>query len=300
MPIVVTTPTGNIGHQVVRELLDAGKFLRVITRHPDKLTDAVRAQAEVIQGSTDDAEVLIRAFDGAEAMFWCVPQSHTLENLLDYYMRFTKAAAIAIDQTQIPRVVSVSSGGKGLAKNAGAISALHAMEDLLNETSVAMRHLRCGSFMENFLWQAGAIAHQGKFFYPLPGDYSIPMVSTFDIGTIAAQWLMKQDWKGVQGVAVHGAEELSLNQSAEVFSDVLGKTIQFQQIPPEVYYELMLKHGSSPAFAQGLVDLFAEVAKGIYQAEPRTLETTTSTTLRQWATKVMVPAVAKYSAQMSD
>lgn len=293
MSIVITTPTGNIGHQVVRELLDAGESLRVIARHPDKLTATVRDQAEVIQGSTDDSEVLIRALDGAEAMFWCVPQSHTQENVLDYYLQFTKAAAIAIHQTQIPRVVSVSSGGKGLAKNAGAISALHAMEDLLNETGAAMRHLRCGNFMENFLWQAGAIAHQGKFFYPLPGDYSIPMVATLDIGTIAAQWLMKQDWTGQNGVAVHGAEDLSLNQSAEVFSDVLSKPIQFQQIPSEAYYESMLKHGASPAFAQSLINLFAEVANGIYQAEPRTSETTTSTKLRQWATRVMIPAVAK-------
>lgn len=196
MSIVVTTPTGNIGHQVVGKLLKAGESLRVISRHPYKLPDEVRAKAEVIQGSTDDSEVLVQALDGAEVMFWCIPQSHTQENVLDYYLQFTKAAAIAIHQTQIPRVVSVSSGGKGLAKNAGAISALHAMEDLLNETGAAMRHLRCGSFMENFLWQAGAIAHQGKFFYPLPGDYSIPMVATLDIGTIAAQWLMKQDWTG--------------------------------------------------------------------------------------------------------
>lgn len=187
MSIVVTTPTGNIGHQVVRELLDVGESLRVIARHPDKLTAAVRDQAEVIQGSTDNSEVLIRALDGAEVMFWCVPQSHTQDNVLAYYLQFTKAAAIAIHQTQIPRVVSVSSGGKGLAKNAGAISALHAMEDLLNETGAAMRHLRCGNFMENFLLQAGAIAHQGKFFYPLPGNYSIAMVPTLDIGTVAAQ-----------------------------------------------------------------------------------------------------------------
>lgn len=37
MAIVITTPTGNIGHQVVRELLDAGEALRVVTRHPHSL-----------------------------------------------------------------------------------------------------------------------------------------------------------------------------------------------------------------------------------------------------------------------
>ena len=290
-PIVVTTPTGNIGCQVVRNLLSAGESLRVIARYPHKLTDHVRDRVEVVQGSTDDAEVLIRALDGAESMFWCIPQSHTQVNVLDYYLQFTKAAAIAIRQTQTSHIVSVSSGGRGRAKNAGAISALHTMEDWLNETGAAIRHLRCGNFMENFLLQAGAIAHQGKFFYPVPGDYPMPMVATCDIGTIAAEWLMKRDWSEQDGVAVQGAEDLSLHQSAAIFSQVLGKPVQFQQIPPEAYYESMLKHGSSPAFAQSLVDLFSEVSHGIYQAEPRTPETTTPTTLRQWATNVMAPAL---------
>lgn len=289
---VITTPTGNIGHQVVRELLNAEESLRVIARQPHKLIDNVQNYGEIIQGSIEDPDVLIQALDGAEAMFWCIPASHTQDNVLDYYLHFTKAAAIAIRQTQISRVVTVSSGGKGLAKNAGAISALHAMEDLLNETGVAMRHLRCGNFMENFLWQAGAIAHQGKFFYPFPGDYPIPMVSTRDIGLIAAQWLMKRDWSGQEGIAVQGAEDLSLNRSAEIFSEVLAKPIQFQQIPPSAYYESMLKYGASQAFAQSLVDLFAEVANGIYQAEPRTAETTTPTILQQWITETMLPALA--------
>jgi hypothetical protein len=39
--------------------------------------------------------------------------------------------------------------------------------------------------------------------------------------------------------------------------------------------------------------MFAEVANGIYQAEARTPETTTLTTLEQWATKVMLPAIVK-------
>lgn len=291
--IVVTTPTGNIGHQVVRELLNMGKSVRIVSRQPHTLLDEIRDRVEVIQGSMDDSKVLIQALDGADVMFWCVPQSHTQENVLDYYMQFTQAVAIAIRQTQIPRVVSVSSGGKGLAKNAGAISALHAMEDVLDGTGAAMRHLHCGNFMENFLWQVGAIAHQGKFFYPLSGDYLIPLVATRDIATVATQWLTQRDWLGQQGIAVHGAEDLSLNQAAEVFSGVLNQTIQFQQIPPRAYYESILKQGASPAFAQSLVDLFAEVANGIYQAEPRTPKTTTPTTLQQWATKVMIPAVNK-------
>ena len=57
--------------------------------------------------------------------------------------------------------VTISACGKGLARNAGPISGLHAMEDILNGSGAAIRHLRCGWFMENFLEQAESICQRG-------------------------------------------------------------------------------------------------------------------------------------------
>jgi uncharacterized protein YbjT (DUF2867 family) len=297
MPIVITTPTGNIGRHVVSQLLAAGESLRLIARYPDKLDSEIAAQTEVIQGSIDDVETLTQAFDGADCVFWCVPQSHTQQNVLDYYLRFAKAAATAIEQTKVPQVVAVSSGGKGRAKNAGAISALHAMETVLDATSCATRYLRCGNFMENFLWQIDPIANKGAFFYPLPGDFAMPMVSTRDIARVAAKWLVDRSWSGQEGIGVHGAEDLSCNQAAEIFSQVLGKPVRFQSVPAEAYRQSMLDQGASAAFAQSLLDMFVEVASGIYNAEPRTLETTTSITLKQWTEEAMLSRIDQRSSQ---
>lgn len=291
--IVITTPTGRIGHHVVRELLDAGEQICLVARNPDKLDPNVRTRAEVIQGSIDDPGLLTRTLNGAEALFWCVPESNTQQNVLDYYLHFANAAAIAIQQTGTPRVVAVSSGGQGRTKNAGPISALHAMEDVLNATGAATRYLRCGSFMENFLWQVEPILRQGVFFYPFPGDFSIPMVATHDIGMTAAKLLSDQDWSGQEGLGVHGPEDLSLNQSAEVIGKAIAKPVRFQPVSPESYYESALQSGCSPAFAQSLLNMYAEVAEGIYDAEPRTLETTTPTTLRQWAKTTIAPSLIK-------
>lgn len=295
MTIVVSTPTGNIGRHVVRALLNADKQLRLIARNPDKLDADTRTRTEVIQGSINDSTLLTRSFDNAEAVFWCVPQSNTPENIRDYYLDFAKAAATAIQKTGISRVVAVSSGGKGLAKNAGPISALHAMEDELKATGAATRYLRCGYFMENFLWSVESIAHQSIFFYPFPEEVAIPMVAACDIGVTAVEWLKRGDWTGQDGVGVHGPEDLSLNQVAEIFSEVLGKTVRFQRIPPEACRDFLLQHGSSRAFIQGYLNMCEEVANGIYRAEPRTPETTTPTTLRQWAKAVMLPVVNKLS-----
>jgi uncharacterized protein YbjT (DUF2867 family) len=297
MPIVITTPTGNIGRYVVNQLLQAGESLRLIARYPDKLDSAIAAQTEVIQGSIDDVEILTQAFEGADSVFWCVPQSHTQPDVLDYYLHFAKAAATAIQQTKVPQVVAVSSGGKGLAKNAGAISALHAMEAVLDTTSSATRYLRCGNFMENFLWQIEPMVNQGVFFYPIPSDFAMPMVATRDIAMVAAKWLVDRTWSGQEGIGVHGAEDLSCNQAAEIFSQVLSKPVRFQSVPAEAYRQSMLNHGASPAFAQSLLDMFVEVASGIYNAEPRTPETTTPVTLNQWAEETMLSRIDRRSSQ---
>ena len=74
--IVVTTPTGNVGSQLLAELLNAEtESLRVIVRDPSRLDDAVRDQVQVIVGSHADPAVLDQALDGAQGLFWLVPPS---------------------------------------------------------------------------------------------------------------------------------------------------------------------------------------------------------------------------------
>ncbi len=46
--IVITTPAGLIGHQVLENLLDSGETLRVIDRDPSRIPARVRAHVEVI------------------------------------------------------------------------------------------------------------------------------------------------------------------------------------------------------------------------------------------------------------
>ncbi|MEV4048755.1 NmrA family transcriptional regulator, partial [Streptomyces sp. NPDC049744] len=62
--IVITTPTGGIGSQVLDRVLDAldarddGTAPRVIVRDPARLSPRARARTEVFRGSHADPEVL--------------------------------------------------------------------------------------------------------------------------------------------------------------------------------------------------------------------------------------------------
>jgi uncharacterized protein YbjT (DUF2867 family) len=71
--IVVTTPTGHIGSQVVANLLATKEEVRVIARDPARLAADVQAKAEIAKGSSDDESVLLGALEGAESLFLVVP-----------------------------------------------------------------------------------------------------------------------------------------------------------------------------------------------------------------------------------
>ncbi len=298
MKILVTTPTGNIGRKMVPELLAPEFSVRVIVRDPNRLPAEIRNQVEVIRGSTDDAATLRRALDSVEALFWCVPSQPLQDtDAQSYYERFARAGSQAIRQAGTPRVVAISAGGKGLARNAGPISGLHAMEDILNESGAAIRHLRCGLFMENFLRQAWPICKQGTFYYPLPGHVPIPVVAVTDIADTALRWLVRRSWKNVEGVAVHGPEDISYGQSAAVMERILERPVRYKEASANHYVQILIGLGASAKYARNQVEMFAELAQAITRAEPRTAESTTPTTLAAWTESEMLPLIESYESR---
>ena len=292
MKILVTTPTGRIGRQIVRDLIAPEFSVRVIVRDPARLPEEIRDQVEVIRGSMDDANTLRQALDDVEAMFFCVPSASQQEtDVGGHYERFARAAAQAIREAETPRVVTISAVGKDRARNAGPISALHAMEDILHDSGAAIRHLRCGAFMENLLQHAKGIAEHGVISCPMPGRVAIPMVTTVDIADVALRWLVRRNWNGTASVSVHGPEDLSFNQVAAGIERVLERPVRYQELAANAFVHSLVSRGASPAYAQSLVSMFAELAQGIARAEPRTHETTTPTTLSAWVRKELRPLI---------
>ena len=292
MKILVTTPTGNIGRRVLVELLAPEFSVRVISRDPSRLPEEIREQVEVVRGSTDETATFRRALDGVEALFWCVPSaSLDTMNVREHYERFAHAACQPIREARTSRIVTISAGGKRLAGNAGPISGLHAMEDILNQSGATIRHLRCSWFMENFLRQAQQICERGIFSFPMPGHIALPMAAATDIADVALRWLVRRDWKGIEAVSVHGPQDLSFNQAAEVFECVLERPVQYTQLAADDFVRNMVRSGASVHYASRLGAMFSQLAVGISRAEPRTPESTTPTTVMAWAERELLPFI---------
>lgn len=291
--IVVTTPTGDIGHQLVQALLDGDEPVRVIARDPSRLAPGVRERVEVVEGSHGDPDVVAKAFAGADSVFWLVPPNPRAQSLDAAYLDFTRPAAEAFVSAGVQRVVGVSALGRGtgVSDHAGLVTVALAMDDLIASTGVGYRALTMPSFMDNVLRQVKGIKDDGVLFGTLTADRPFPTCATRDIAATAAALLRDHSWDGQGHVAVLGPENLSFDQLAQIISEVLERPVRYQRIPVEAYAAQLTGFGMSAAMVQGMVDMMVAKDAGLDDAEPRTPESTTPTSFRQWCEEVLKPAV---------
>jgi len=159
--IVVTAPTSTIGRQLVPLLVGSGEQVRVIARDPSRITGEYRERVDVVRGSHSDLDVVDEAFAGADAVFWLVPPNPRAVSVAAAYVDFSRPACAMMASHRVKRVVGVSALGRGVARNAGLVSASLAMDDAIARTGVNYRALTMPSFMDNILRQADAIRSRG-------------------------------------------------------------------------------------------------------------------------------------------
>jgi uncharacterized protein YbjT (DUF2867 family) len=298
--IVITTPTGLIGHQVLDNLLHSGEELRVVARDPSDLPANVCELVEVIEGSHGDAAVVEEAFAGADAVFWLAPPDPRAESVEDAFVGFTRPAAEALTRHAVTRVVGISALGRGTpwAGRAGYVTASLAMDDLIASSGVAYRALTNPSFMDNIIRQAKSIQNQGVFFSPIAGDRQLPSTATRDTAAAAARLLLDEGWSGVNEVPLLGPEDLSFNDMAEVISDVLGTEVRFQQTTFDAYKDRFLSFGMSEAMAQGMTDMAWAKNEGLDNAVTRTRENSTPTRFHEWCQEMLKPTVQGQTSRL--
>lgn len=288
--IVVTTPTGQIGGQVVEHLLDGDEAVRVVVRDPARLDPQVRERVEVVEGSHDDAGVVAAAFDGADAVLWVVPPDPRAEDVEGHYLAFTRPMCEAVASRGVQHVVGVTSLGRGWPRDAGNLSAAFAMDDLIEATGVHYRALAMPFFLENLLHQVDAITGAGMIAMPNAAERPLAAVATRDIAPAAVRLLADRSWTGQRSAPVVGPDDLTPTAMAQVVSDVLDRPVRYQQVPADAYRATMVSYGTTDAWARGLVAMAAAQDEGIYDAEAASAQRA-PTGLRRWCEEVLAPAV---------
>jgi uncharacterized protein YbjT (DUF2867 family) len=166
------------------------------------------------------------------------------------------------------------------------------MENDFEASLPAVVSLRPGIFMENFLLSADMIAKAGQFFVPIQAGKKWPLVATSDISAKAACWLLDRGWSGHHRIGVHGPQDLSTDQAAGIISAVLGKPVKCVDATLDQAREAMLGMGMPDFVVALIIEQYVAFRDGrLEPAEPRTPDTTTPTTLAEFARTTLAPAV---------
>jgi uncharacterized protein YbjT (DUF2867 family) len=290
--IVVTTPVGHVGSRVTQLLIQAGVRPTLLTRHPDRIDPATAERADVIAADLADAATVVRVTKDADALFWVNPDTADADaDPVAWYAGLGANVARAVTENQVGRTVFLSSIGAEKRHGAGEIDGLARTEEQLDATGSAVVHLRCGYFFTNLLTELGPL-RAGVLRAPMPLDYAQPWVDPRDIGDVAAARLLSSGWSGRRVQAVHGPEDLTLVQVAEIISQATGHRIRAETMSQEELLSALRAEGLTETRVDAMAGM-ATLTRGDFTPEdPRSVVTTTPTTLGAWAYASLRPALA--------
>jgi uncharacterized protein YbjT (DUF2867 family) len=291
MRIVVNTPNGTIGRSLTLRLLDAGAAVTLLSRRPASVADFAARGARVVEGSVDDPSALAAALDGAGALFWLSPPAYR-PDANAWLERAARLAAAEVKQAGRARVVVLSSVGAHTGPGTGPVGALLAVENAFRAASADVVALRPGFFMENLLRDVPTVLRDGAIYSPVPTDKPVPLVATADVAARAAAFLLDPTWSGHLVAGAHGPADLTHRQIAATLAEELGRPVRHVELSVEQMRQAMLAGGLPDFVAATYAEFFQAIRDGrMDAAEPRSLETTTPTTLRDFARSTLLPAL---------
>jgi uncharacterized protein YbjT (DUF2867 family) len=293
MRIAITTPTGNIGRKLVAELLaKGGHDLILVARHPEKLAAQRSLGVRVVQADLMNADAVVEATKGAEALFWLNPPDMRSEDVLGTIQKLARNAAAAARAHPFKHVVLLSSIGAHLGPGVGPISGLHLAERILGAAAPSLTILRPGYFMENYMMALGSIAEVKSVFLPVSGTASIPMTATADTAAAAARALAGDPPKGVRVVPLHGPRDYTFDDAARLIGEGLGEKVSHVRVSASQAREAMRGLGVSDHVAGVFLEMYEAIDSGRLVAEyPRSAATTTPTRIEDFARQMMAPAL---------
>ena len=282
---VITGATGNTGKVIASTLLEAGKQVRIIARNAENAKELTDKGAVLFQGSTDDVELLKKAFDGATAVYAMLPMNMQAEDYTAFQLKHANAIAEAMEACKVKYVVDLSSQGAHLESGSGVVLGLHHMENLFDKIEgLNTLNLRPCYFMENTLGMVGLIKDAGIMGSPVKGDLSIPVIATKDIADYAAKRLLALDFEGNNHQDLLGARNVTYQEIAKVYATAIGKMdLNYVEFPYADFKGAFMAMGASESVADNMNEFIERVNAGEVFISERNEANTTPTTIEEFS-----------------
>jgi NAD(P)H dehydrogenase (quinone) len=254
----VTAITGKVGGAVADALLAAGRQVRAVVRDDAKAAPWRARGCEAAVADVSDAGRLAAALGGTEGVFILLPPVFDPEP--DFRDVKANIAVIreALVRARPPKAVVLSTIGADAARP-NLLNALGFLEHALADVDLPIVFLRAAWFMDNAEWDVTSARERGVMIsYLQPLDRPVPMISTTDVGRVAAELLL-ETWSGRRVVELEAAERVTPNAIAAAFGDALGTPVRAEIAPRADWERAFLSQGmKNPGPRIQMIDGFNE------------------------------------------
>jgi uncharacterized protein YbjT (DUF2867 family) len=225
-PVLVIGSSGNVGREVVPALLARGARVRVLVRHPDRVTWP--ADVEVVAGDLRDPESVRRALVGVRSAFYVSPHEVDEEALAATFIAACEEAGVrlvfagvdVVATNAVTRMVRRAMLALFLPWYGGKLAVARAIErSRTNPVVFALTN-----FMQNDDTFADEI-RAGHFVVPLAAK-GVNRVDLRDVAELVARALTEPDFPSGSYVVV-GPESLSGEQCARIWSEQLERPVRY-------------------------------------------------------------------------
>ncbi|SAL53180.1 NmrA family protein [Caballeronia arvi] len=266
-PILVTGAAGavgGIGRHLTEMLLEKGHKVRALVRREDARADDLRKLgAEVVQGDLTDLASMHRAIEGVARIYFGMSVSaqylEATVNTAAVARHHSVEAFVNMSQMTVTQMSITETTDSPQHK-------LHWLaEQALQWSGLPVVTVRPTVFLEGFfrVLAAEGIRERDELAVPLGNGRTSP-VSAVDVARAVAEIL---DDPAPHIGAIYnltGPESASLDHYAQVFSDVLGRTIRYRDVPIEAWADTLREMRVPDHLARHLATMGALHAQGRY------------------------------------
>jgi uncharacterized protein YbjT (DUF2867 family) len=250
--ILVVGATGNVGREVVRQLVAGGAPLRALVRDPARASHIRLPGVDIVVGDLARPETLDPALAGVDRVFLTSPAEPDQVELQGNLVQACKRCGVG-------HVVKVSvAGGPDAATQIGRWH--WTTEKQIEASGLGFTMLRPSLFMQQTLRFAPSIAASGSFALPC-GAGEVPLVDCRDVAAVAVAALT-QESHDRRIYDLTGPEALSFEAVADAISQAVGRKVDYVHVPPDYARKQMLADGVPRWLADDMLVLFAAIREG--------------------------------------
>ena len=252
--ILITGATGRTGKEAAQQLVAKGVKVRALVRNPAKAAALQAAGVELAPGDAGDAAAVRRALEGVSGIAIILPNGES-------QLALEKQLATLAAEAGVAHIVKVSS----VESIPGAPNPVHRThwesEEHIRSLGKAWTMVRPSFYLQNFLSNAVTIKAEGKFYYPFGDKGAAVLTDSRDAGFFVAH-VLSTPGHANKSYDITSHELLSFHQIAAVFTQELGRRIEYVPQDPAAYKAFLGRFITSPWHLDAVCDIFAEISHG--------------------------------------